>query len=135
MEMKELVDACNCFVELQSKVKEIDKEKKKLNEEKEKLGEKILFMLDEFNLPNFRFDKGLISRRVVTGASITDKDALFDYLKQKGQFESLVSVHSRTLASWLKTEKEVAESQGEYELEVPGVKQTELLKISFREGK
>lgn len=50
-----------------------------------------------------------------------NRTKFFNYLKEQGVFDSLISVNSNTLQSYYKTEFENAKAQGNFEFELPGL--------------
>lgn len=77
----------------------------------------ILAAMEELNLSNFSIDGiGTIFVRtkfsVKTPKSPESKEAFYQYLKDIGQFDSLISVNSQTLNAWVNGLKEVSERDG-----------------------
>ena len=100
----------------------------KLSEENKKLEElknKLVKLLEATNRDSWKSPYGTVSR--VERTSITmpkdpeSKEKFFAYLKNKGIFENLITIHSQTLNSWYKQEKEVAESEGNFHFKVEGL--------------
>ena len=54
-------------------------------------------------------------------SSPMDKELFFGFLKDRGVFEEMVSVHSRTLNAFYKQEMEAAKLEGNFEFEIPGI--------------
>lgn len=52
-----------------------------------------------------------------------DRDLFFGYLKAKGIFENLITVHSATLNSYVSGEQDAAAERGEFDFTVPGLGQ------------
>ncbi len=82
-----------------------------LNEEKTALKAHITGMLKEMNEKTFKSEFGTVTK--VTDFSVKmpqgeDKEKFFNYLKERGAFESLVSVNYQTLNSYYKEQKELA---------------------------
>lgn len=50
-----------------------------------------------------------------------EREAFFSYLKQKGVYNDMVTVHSQTLNSWAKAEIDAAITNGASDFKVPGL--------------
>lgn len=65
-----------------------------------------------------------------------NKQAFFQHLKQKGIFEDMVSVHSKTLNSYCKKELEAAIEQGNVTYKIPGIGDPVVMKdVRFKKMK
>ena len=104
----------------------VNKILKALNEDLTKAERSMIEAMNSQEMDSFKCAHGAfgISRRftVTTPKSPEDKEAFFEYLRKKGEFDSMISVNSRTLASWYKEEVEAAKSRGEMDFVVPGLK-------------
>jgi hypothetical protein len=112
-------------------------ELKQYVDEREKIESKILTILKEQNLPNFKTAIGTFSVRnnksVAQPENIEEKRKLFDYLREQGIFEEMVNVNSRTLNSWAAKEVEAKEKAGVFGWAPPGLKTPTLYQsLSFR---
>lgn len=58
---------------------------------------------------------------VKTPKTLEEKKALFDYLKQQGMYDEMVSVNSQTLNSYYKAMSDQAEGQGILDFQMPGI--------------
>jgi hypothetical protein len=97
---------------------EEDSQEEKLKEIKEKkyeLEKIILATLEENGLKSFKSDEfgevNTRSRLSVRAPQGENKERFFQYLKEKGEFEALATIHSNTLNAWYKTEVERAASE------------------------
>lgn len=66
----------------------------------------------------------LVRRTRITYAvpkTTSDRLEFFDYLKKKEVFEGLITVHSQTLNSWVKSEADAAAARGDFDFKVPGL--------------
>lgn len=68
--------------------------------------------------------------------NIEDKKKFFDYLKQEGMYDSLITVNSNTLNSFIKSKKQEMEENGVFDdLNIPGLPPPNVMEIiSFRKG-
>src|SRR3990167_8722461 len=55
-----------------------------------------------------------------------ERDAFFKYLKERGLFESMITVNSQTLNSWHSEELAQAKLNGEIDFKVPGLNEVTL---------
>jgi len=121
------------------------KEMKKAWElEKSKLARQkttILAYMETHKLPRFSSDYGLVVRRsefsVKNPATPEDRQLFYGWLKEKGIFEDLVTVNSRTLNAFYKSEAEAAISDGvdEDDFKIPGLDSPSIYeKINLNKG-
>lgn len=57
------------------------------------------------------------------------KDALYNYLKERGEFDRLASINYNTLNSWAKVENEAARDRGDFDFSIPGLGAPTIRKI------
>lgn len=132
--------------ELIEKIKANRDQKEKLDEqlselarEKETLEVKLIEYLKDSGMTSFKGPHGqaIITKRkrVSQPATPEDKAAFFDYLKEQGLFEAMVSVNSNTLSSWAVTEIESKKKEGIFGWVPPGLKEpSEYESISLRKA-
>lgn len=114
--------------------------KKAENKKLDDLEKKMMGLLNTAGKLNYHSNVGTISittrESVRLPQTMEEKMAFFDYLKSKGIFEEMVSVHSATLNSFYKTEKELAAERGELVFSLPGIGEPSRQEIlSFRKAK
>ena len=112
MEIKNLQALCLACKDIDSELEEIKERSKKLNEEKSEIRKQILEHLEEHGLTRFDFGDGKVSISERHSVSLRDKFEFFEWLKAQGTFEDVVTVHSATLNSIYKKEREKAEDEG-----------------------
>ena len=56
-------------------------------------------------------------------ATPEDKEALFNYLREKGEFDGMISINANTLASWAVREIEAKKEAGIFGWLPPGLKE------------
>jgi len=86
---------------------------------------KMLQILNDHGKSNYKSNHGNVSvmRKLSVKCPkepVARKD-FFDYLKEKGIFEDLVTVHSQTLNAFYKTEWEAAKVSGVMDFAMPGI--------------
>lgn len=123
--LKGLTDMCNLLVEKRKVKDEISEKLKLVGEEISELEAKILNVMKENALPNYKGPFGTVSvktnRTVAQPESLEKKLEFFEYLRSLGVFEEMVSVNSRTLSSWATKEIEEREKNGEFGWVPPGL--------------
>lgn len=124
--LKGLTELCEKLIMARESKDVINEELKKIAEQIDELEMKILNIMKENALPNFKGAFGTISiknnKTVAQPEDMSAKIKLFDYLKSQGIFEEMVAVNSRTLSSWANKEIEAREKQGVFGWVPPGLK-------------
>lgn len=124
---------------IKNKIDALEAEAKSLGEELKKIQEQIMLMMKESEMSSFKHALGtvvLTTRFTVKNpATPEDKQAFFGYLKDKGIFDDMVSVHSQRLNSWYKEEMEVAKTEGNFDFKIPGIGDPSSMEyLTFRKG-
>jgi hypothetical protein len=137
--MKKFQELCEHLIKLRDKKDEIEEVLKNGNIEIKACENKILEYMKEFGLPSFKGAFGTISiknnKSVSQPQTPEDKEAFFDYLREQGIFEDMVSVNSRTLSSWANKEIEAKEKEGVFGWTPPGLRApTEFQSLSVRKN-
>lgn len=83
----------------------------------------VMGLLEKAGMKEFPSEYGTF--QIVEQSSVSmkhvDKAALFQYLKDTGQFEGLATIHARTFVGWYNREEERAKQEGrEMEFSIPG---------------
>jgi len=113
-----------------------DEAKDKLKEIENQLSvteRELIEMLDSLNMKSFKTDKyNYIKsvRRLWRVPREGDRKLFFDYLKEKGIFDSMITINSQTLNSYAKNVFETAEREGTLlETSIPGLGEPEATPI------
>ncbi len=118
---------CEDLSSLRTKIKELEDEAKKLSEKKKEIERKLLNHMKETGLNQLKGSFGTVSivhkKSISQPGSFEDKLQFFEYLKEQGIFEQMVSVNSRTLQSWVGKEIEAKEKEGVLGWLPPGIKE------------
>lgn len=124
--VKHLTGLCEKLVKARESKEELSEQLKVVEESIHRLEAKILTIMKENVLPSFKSDFGSISirtvRTVAQPENLEKKLEFFEYLKDLGVFEQMVSVNSRTLSSWANREIEAKEQEGVFGWAPPGLK-------------
>jgi len=104
--------------------------KKEISEELEKVENIVMEMLVEAGLPNFTSPSGkvvLAYRTSVRTPKLPEhKEMFYAYLRERGLFDSMISVNSQTLNSLYKSELEAAKERGDADFSIPGLTEVSL---------
>ena len=119
-----------------------DELKDKASEEHEKLEQlqaKIITTLESLEMDSYKSKSGNFSYRYEesfqTPKDLESKKAFFDYLKEKGVYDTMISVNSKTLNAFAKEEIKVAEARGELDFQIPGlVKSAPVARATMRKA-
>lgn len=135
--LKGLTELCEKLIMARESKDVINEELKKVQEQIDELEMKILTIMKENTLPNFKGAFGTISikntKSISQPESLEEKLKLFNYLREQNIFEEMVNVNSRTLSSWANKEIESREKQGVFGWVPPGLKPpTEYQSLSVR---
>ena len=108
--LKELTGLCNDVRKLRDDKKLADDMLKVINGKIATKEAKVLEYLSEYGMKNFSGDFGMVVRTKRYSVKQPDgpekKSEFFNWLREKGVFEEMVSVNSRTLTSFVKAEHE-----------------------------
>lgn len=131
---------CRDIWEQRIKVDEMASALKIETSQLEKMKAKVLAYMEESGLekqhvPGF----GSLSMQNMFSVKVPAGDRkaeFFEFLKEKGIFEDLATVHSATLNSWYSQEMAAAIEDGNYDFKVPGIEEPKIVKrLGMRRGK
>jgi len=125
---------------LRDQIEVVKAESSKLNSEKIKLEDEILKQLEENALSNFSGEKGMVSRVARFDVKFpkddeVSKEALRNFLADKGYFDNMWSINHQSLNAWFKAELEAAKERGVEDFDIPGLEPTDRITIQFRRAK
>lgn len=97
-------------------------------------------MLQAAGIDRFEYGGRIIYLRTRTSvkvpSSTEDREAFFNYLKEKGIFEQMITVHSTKLNSFYQSEWDQAVENGELSFSMPGIDDhTERFTLEIKNGK
>ena len=119
--LKRLQELCFACREVDVELDKLKEQSKELNADKAELRKQILEYLDDNSLTRFDFGDGKVSVSERASVKLADKFKFFDWLKGQGTFEDVATVHSATLNSIYKKEKEQAIEEGRIEFLAEGL--------------
>ena len=84
----------------------------------------IMDALQAQNMKGLDTEFGKFAVKVESYATIKDRDKLYAWLKEKGIFDSLVTISAATMNSFFKQEEEKAMEAQDLDFEIPGMEAT-----------
>lgn len=124
--LKEVEDIAKTYRE---KREEIDQQKQVLSaleEERKALERKLVSILEGNQKSSYDSAVGRISLGYRTSIRVPqgdDRAEFFNYLREKGVFEEMITVNSQTLNAFYKQEEQLAREEGRgMEFHIPGIK-------------
>ena len=108
MEIEKLQELCKNLLKVKGAIDKLKEEKTELEKEFAAMKAEAVEHLEEHGLKNFDHGMGKISIMETKSVKMLDKYVFFEWLKEKGTFEDVVSVNAMTLKSLYKQELELA---------------------------
>lgn len=138
--LKDFEILCTVAFEQRDKIEELKKLVEGEKEVLEGLENKIATVLEAHERDSFQSSRGTVYFHETTSFKLPEgqenKALFFTYLKTKGIFEDMVSVHSKTLNTYCKKELEAAIEDGNVTFKIPGISEpTTIRDVRFRKGK
>jgi hypothetical protein len=120
------------YVKARANLDGIRKAEKEASEDVKKIEASLLAVFEEQDLEKFSV-KGLgtVSTRNNFSVSVPkgdSKEIFFNWLKEKGDFENLITVNSMTLNAYYKDEMAKAVEEGNVDFHIPGLEEPKLYK-------
>ena len=108
-----------------------------VEEQQEKIEEEIKEMLTEDGQTNFTCEEGTVYLSFISQVSMPktseSKEQFYNFLKEKGLYDDMVSVNSQKLNGFYRKEKEAAETAGALFFSMPGIESANTVtRIGFR---
>lgn len=127
---------CEQYRQKREEKKDLETKAKDIGKDIAKMEQEILEHLNENGMKNFSGDFGMIVRSTKTSFRQPDgeknRERFFNYLKEQGIFDTMISVNSRTLTAWAKKEVEASDAE---DWVPPGLDKPEIYEtISLRKG-
>lgn len=108
---------------------ELDKVKKEANIEKDIHLEVFGNLLDKLEITSFKTNFGSVSKTEQPNYRLPQDDdsrkKFFSYLKEKGVYDTMITINSRSLQSYVKQEVELSELDGNFDVLPDGIEETE----------
>lgn len=121
----ELESQCESVATQRLVVDQISAKKKEADKVLEDLELRVMETLKALDKKSYASKAGnfIISHKLSVKIPQTDAEraAFFQYLKDRGMFETMIGVHSAKLNSFYKEEFEAAKQRGDEDFEIPGI--------------
>lgn len=134
--VEELNKMIENIADLRAKESEASMAKKVISDELALAEGRVIDALTELNMESYKSPHGGISishRSSVKLPQGEDRQRFFNYLKQKGLYDTMIGVNSQTLNSFYKSELKAAQDRGDADFNVPGINEVTLTPVlSFR---
>ncbi len=128
--VEDLQTLCERVSEARQVLDKAAEEKKSADNLVDSLERELIEMLSTLNLKSFKTKDYNYIRTVRSMFRVPrgeDRTVFFDYLKDKGLFDEMITVNSQTLNSYAKSVLDAAEREGRLsEVQIPGLGQPEL---------
>lgn len=125
MTVKELDEITSKIFELKETKDKLEEELSLVNKEMQSLERKSIEVMKELNLDSFKGSKGTLSPYEKVAYAVPkseeERNQFFAYLKEKGVFDGMVTVHHATLNAYVSKEYEQAKEQGDLFFTIPGL--------------
>lgn len=116
---------CGAIAGLKDKKDEI---KKTLAEVQKELDDKeamALEWLTQLDRDSYQSKFGTVYKKRITSVSMpkdpVEREKFFKYLKERGSYDALVTINSRSLNAYYQSELELAAEQGNIDFAIPGL--------------
>lgn len=123
--LKQMSELCEQAFKLKEKIAGIENELGIYTEQLHEILGKLQVQLDTAGLDSFKSPNGTVFIQTRTSFRVPTTDenraAFFNYLKSKGQFDSMITVHSQTLNAYCKKEVEEHLANGDTGFKIPGI--------------
>lgn len=120
--------AFNCYA-FKNLASNLDKKKKEATANKEEMQELMGHLMDLLEVTSYKSKSGTITKSEQPNYRLPQDDdsrkKFFSYLKEKGLYDQLITVNSRSLQSFVKQEVELAEAEDNFGFLPDGIEETE----------
>lgn len=125
-----LENICEHIYQLKNEAADLEKRRKAANNEKETFQQGLKILMEKLEIDSYPSKSGTISKRDESKYRLLPDDesrnAFFKYLKDKEIFETMISINSRTLQSFVKQEVELLENEGKFGVLPDGIEETDV---------
>lgn len=123
--LSDLDAAVNEMAELSAQIDAYEEQIKGLNAQKAALQLKVIAALDATERKSYSTARARVTKvsrfQVSMPKDPESRAKFFDYLRERGVFENLVSVNYQTLNSFYKEQFEQAKDSGDIDFAIPGI--------------
>ncbi len=124
--LTELDKLCREFADTKEAIRGLENERKEKESHLRDIQDRIMAHLSESGKHTYEVNGVgkliMVSRTSVkTPKSPEDRAAFFDYLKNRGLFDDLITVNSQTLNAFYREELKNARENGQMDIDIPGL--------------
>ena len=124
--LEEVTKACYDF---KKEASEFDKLKKEANINKDVVQSLLGDLMDKLEITSYKSKSGTISKKEEPNYRLPQDDdsrkKFFSYLKEKGVYDTMITINSRSLQSYIKQEVELMENEDIFGELPDGIEETE----------
>ena len=125
MTISEFESLMDTAFEKKEEIRKISEEKKAKEGELSEMSRVILAEFTRLDKTSYKTRWGNVVRTQKYSVSLPKEDGekseLFGYLKDKGIFDTLVTINYQTLNSFYSQERDAAKEEGRYDFKIPGL--------------
>jgi hypothetical protein len=137
--IKDFEELAQQLADVREKIDLLNIEYKKLGEEEAALEAKIIALLDAAEITSYKAKAGTIISSSMQSVSVPkgeSKQSFFNYLKEAGIYDEVVTVNSQWLNGYYKKEMEAAREREDVFFTIPGLENPfTKTRLSFRKAK
>lgn len=127
MDQESLKKLTSDIASLNDKANELKRELDTCKAELEDKKKSLLTLMESQELDSFKNENGnfIVGRRFTVKLPKTPEqwESFWDYLKERGHYDALVTVNSQRLNSWYKQELDRAKEEGDIDWHPPGLEE------------
>lgn len=111
--------------ELKANIDALEEQKKSLQFNLTSLQAKILLHMEQHNKKSYKTQHGTVVAATKFSVRLPDTEEkqieFYNYLRERGHFDNLISVHHAKLNSYYNKELEAAQERGDIDFKIPGI--------------
>jgi len=131
--VEELNQLVTDLFELRARKDKLDEELKEMSAQVKSYEGKIIEYLDDLKLESFKGTAGTVSPYQKAAYTVPktpeEREKFFQYLKDQGIFDSMITVNYNTMNGWAEKEYEAAKERGDIFFSIPGLGAPTITKI------
>lgn len=130
--IEDLRNLINGWWDLKQEKKDLEARAEKLGSEAAELEMQIIAIMEANDQDDFEGTNVKIFRNYETRARVEQTEPFYNYLKEVGVFDDLISVNARTLNKFVKDTRKAKEEEGFFDYQLPGITTFEQPKLNHR---
>lgn len=130
--IEELTGLINAWWELKEQKKDLESRAEKLGSDAAEIEGQIIAIMEANDQDDFEGANVKVYRNYETRAKVEQTEPFYNYLKEVGVFDDLISVNARTLNKFVKDTRKAKEEEGFFDFSLPGISTYEQPKLNHR---